>query len=73
MRMTVRYKNAQYAIRDRYASYLHIPEYFDYYGVVEKRPSWVKDDSFCLRHGSGRYDFRILKKENVLCGWLHEC
>lgn len=72
MKLTVRYKNYVYAIRDRYASYLHIPEYFDYTGTVLPNPKWVKDDSFCLAYGPGQYDFRILKKENVICGWRHQ-
>ena len=71
MQMKIRYKNAQYDIRERYASYLYIPEYYDYEGTVVPNPSWVKDDSFCLRYGSGRYDYRILKKDNVICGWYY--
>ena len=72
MILTVRYKNYAYAIRDRYAKYLHIPEYFDYTGVVLPNPKWVKDDSFCLSSGAGKYDFRVLLKENVICGWKHD-
>jgi hypothetical protein len=72
LRIKIRYKNAQYEIRDRYASYMHIPEYYDYEGIVVDKPKHVKDDSFCLRYGSGRYDFRILKKDSVICGWLYE-
>lgn len=72
MRLKVRYKNAQYAIRERFASYLHIPEYFDYFGEVIPNPKWVKDDSFCIRYGSGRNDFRVLLKDNVICGWLYD-
>lgn len=73
MKLTVRYRNYAYAIRDRYASYLYIPEYFDYTGEVLPSPKWVKDDSFCLSGGGGKYDFRVLLKENVICGWLHDC
>jgi hypothetical protein len=50
---------------------MHIPEYFDYTGVVLPNPKWVKDDSFCLSSGDGKLDFRILSKENVICGWRH--
>jgi hypothetical protein len=56
MILTVRYRNYAYAIRDRYASYLYIPEYFDYTGEVLPSPKWVKDDSFCLSGGGGKYD-----------------
>ena len=71
MKLTVRYRNATYAIRDRYAKYMDIPEYFDYTGEVLPNPKWVKDDSFCLSSGSGKYDYRILLKENIIHGWLH--
>ena len=72
MKLTVRYKNYAYAIRDRYASYLNIPEYFDYTGEVLTNPKWVGNDSFCLRYGAGKYDYRILKKENIIHGWRHD-
>lgn len=71
MRLKIRYKNSQYAIRDRFANYLYIPEYFDYEGIVVEKPKHVKADEFCLRYGSGRNDFRILKKDNVMCGWRY--
>lgn len=71
MRLKIRYKNDRYAIRDRFASYIYIPEYFDYEGIVMEKPKHVKDDEFCLRYGSGRYDFRILKKDNIIHGWLY--
>jgi hypothetical protein len=51
---------------------MHIPEYFDYTGVVLPNPKWVKGDSFCLSSGDGKLDFRILSKENVICGWRHD-
>lgn len=71
MRLKIRYKNSQYEIRDRFASYLYIPEYFDYEGDLMDRPKHVKNDEFCLRYGTGRYDFRILKKDKVIYGWYY--
>ena len=72
MILTVRYRNYVYEIRDRYAKYMHIPEFFDYTGVVLPNPKWVGNDCFCLSSGTGKYDFRILQKENVICGWKHD-
>jgi hypothetical protein len=71
MKLTVRYRNATHSIRDRYAKYVVIPEYFDYTGEVLPNPKWVKDDSFCLSSGPGKLDFRVLLKENIIHGWLH--
>ena len=72
MILTVRMKNPVYHMRNAYASYVQVPEYNDYIGSVLPNPKWVKDDSFCLSSGTGKYDFRILKKDNVICGWRYE-
>jgi hypothetical protein len=71
MRLKIRYKNSQYDIRDRYAKHLYMPEYFDYEGTLMDRPKFCKPEEFCLRYGPGRYDFRILQKDKVICGWFN--
>lgn len=72
MILTVRMANPIYYMRKAYASYVSVPEYNDYTGSVLPRPKWVKDDSFCLSCGTGKLDFRVLKKENIIHGWLHQ-
>lgn len=71
MILTVRMANPIYYMKDSYASYVDVPEYHEYTGEVLPNPKWVGKDSFCLRSGSGRYDFRVLKKDNIIHGWLH--
>lgn len=72
MILTVRMANPIYYMRKAYASYVPVPEYNDYTGAVLPNPKWVGNDSFCLSSGTGKYDFRVLKKENIIHGWLHE-
>ena len=72
MILTVRMKNPVYHMRNAYASYVQVPEYNDYIGSVLPNPKWVKDDSFCISSGTGKYDFRILKKDNIICGWRYD-
>ena len=72
MILTVRMKNPVYHMRNAYASYVQVPEYNDYIGSVLPNPKWVKDDSFCISSGTGKYDFRVLKKDNIICGWRYD-
>ena len=59
MILTVRMKNPIYYIRKAYALYVDDPK-------------WLKDDSFCLSFGEGEHEFRVLRKEDVICGWRHD-
>ena len=69
MRLRVRVKNLQYDVRDRYASYMHIPEYNDYEGEVYPNPKWVGDDCFCLTTSDKQFPFRVIAKDRIICGW----
>ena len=71
MILTVRMANPIYYMKDSYASYAKPAEYNDYTGAVLANPKWLANDSFCLSNGTGKYDYRILKKENIIHGWLH--
>lgn len=72
MILTVRMKNPIYYMRKAYALYVDVPEYNDYTGAVVPNPKWLNDDSFCLSFGDGEHEYRVLKKEDVICGWRHE-
>jgi len=70
MRLTVRMKDPRYDIRDRYSSGCVIPEYNDYTGDLVPRFSWLDDNWFVLTTGDKDSPFRILHKDNIICGWL---
>ena len=72
MILTVRMANPLYYMRNAYASYAKPAEYNDYTGAVLPNPKWLGNDSFCLSYGTGKYDYRILKKENIIHGWRHD-
>ena len=70
--LTVKMRNPLYAYRKAYAQF--IPEYNIYTGEVLPSPKWVGNKRFCLSNPEGQRtgDFRVLEKENIICGWLHE-
>lgn len=67
MTLRVRMKNSMYDRRDAYA--YHIPEYNEYEGEIIESPSWVSSDSFCLSTGDPAWPYRILLKDDIICGW----
>ena len=38
-------------------------------GEVVPNPVWVSADSFCLSTGNPQFPFRIIAKEDIICGW----
>lgn len=67
--LTVRIRNSMYAYRDRYAYY--IPEFVEYTGEVVPNPKWVNAESFCLTTNDPTWPFRVLSKNDIVCGWKH--
>ena len=67
MTLRIRMKNTMYDRRDAYA--YHIPEYNEYEGEIVPCPKWVSSDSFCLSTGDPQFPFRILCKDDIICGW----
>ena len=63
----IRMKNSMYDRRDVYA--FHIPEYNEYEGYIVLPPKWVSSDSFCLSTNDPNWPFRVLIKEDIICGW----
>ncbi len=71
--LTVRMRNPLYEKRHLYVQ--NIPEYYDSTGEVlppPKCPTWIGDKRFCLSTNDRKFKFRVLEKENIMCGWLHE-
>jgi len=66
-RLRIRVKNSMYERRDRFA--YPIAEYNEYEGEVAPKPKWVGEDSFCLTTGDAKFPFRVLSKDDILCGW----
>lgn len=56
-------------MRDRYA--YPIPEFVEYTGtVVEPKPRWVQEaNSFCLTTGDPKFPFRVIDRDQIMCGW----
>ena len=68
--LTVRMRNPLYEKRHLYTQ--NIPEYYDYTGEVLPPPKWIGNKRFCLSTNDRQFKFRVLEKENIMCGWLHE-
>jgi hypothetical protein len=69
MRLTVRIKDPRWDARDRYAAGV-VKEYTDYTGDVVPRFPWLDDNWFVMTTGDKDAPFRILHKDNIICGWL---
>ena len=67
MRLQVRVRNAMYERRAAYA--YPIPEFLTFTGDVYPRPSWVKDDQFCLTTGDAQFPFRVIDKDRIVDGY----
>ena len=72
MLLTVRLKNPTYEHRPKYAINVHIPEFVEYTGSPVKRKNWLTDEDFCLSDPTQEKGFRILRRENIVCGWRHD-
>ena len=71
MRLKVKIKNSQYKYRNRYASYVVIPEFNIYVGrVVSPRPSWLGANEFLLTTGDAEAPVRILDKNDIVEAWV---
>ena len=69
MRLTVRMKNILYDIRHRYASSCNIAEYNDYTGDIIPNFRWLNNSQFVMTTGDRDAPYRILEKDNIICGW----
>jgi len=71
MLLTVRLRNPMYEHRNKYAINVVIPEYIEYTGSPVKPKNWISDEEFCLSDPTQEKGFRILRRENIVCGWRH--
>ena len=67
MRLQVRVRNSMYERRSFYA--YPIAEFLTFTGDVYPRPSWVKDDQFCLTTGNPQFPFRVIDKDIIVDGY----
>ena len=65
--LKIRIKNDMYKNRDRVA--YNVPEFLDFTGDIVPRPKWVREDQFCLSTGDLQFPFRVLNKDDIVCGW----
>lgn len=71
MRLRIRVSNPMYAYRHTYASYIQIPEYYEYEGeIVSPKPKWLSDNQFMMDTGTDESVLRVLDKDRIICGWL---
>lgn len=71
MRLKVKIKNTEFRFRDRYASYMHIPETNTYIGrVVKPAPKWLSANEFMLTTGEAESPVRILDKRDIVEAWV---
>lgn len=73
MRLTVRIRDTLWDVRHRYAAGVIQSEYNDYTGTVVPRETfpWLDENWFVLTTGDSECPYRILHKDNVICGWKH--
>lgn len=70
MRLRIRVSNPMYAYRHTYASYIQIPEYYEYEGeIVSPKPKWLSDNQFMMDTGTDESVLRVLDKDRIICGW----
>lgn len=71
MRLRIRVSNPMYAYRHTYASYIQIPEYYEYEGeIVSPKPKWLSDNQFMMDTGTDESVLRVLDKDRIVNGWL---
>ena len=70
MLLTVRLRNPMHEHRHKYAINVVIPEFVEYTGEPTTK-KWIEDAEFCLTDPTQEKGFRILRRENIVCGWRH--
>lgn len=72
MRLTVRMRDPRWRYQHVYASGV-VTEHNDYTGTVVPRSAfpWLDDNWFVLTTGDSESPYRILHKDNIICGWQH--
>lgn len=71
MKLTVRMRDPRLRYQHVYAAGVIQSEYNDYTGTVVPRFSWLDDNWFVITTGDAESPFRILHKDNIICGWQH--
>ena len=64
--MRVKARNPMYKIRDRYASYMHIPEFNEYEGDSVDVPKWAVPGTVCLTTGNPSFPVRMIHPDNIV-------
>lgn len=62
---TLRVYNPLYERRHLYASYMNIPKFYLYAGVIVNNPTWVANDSICMTTEDPHYPMRIIPKKYI--------
>lgn len=71
MRLKVKIRNTAYKFRNRYARYMHIPEFETYEGrVVKPKPYGLSANEFALTTGDYDSPVRILDKRDIVEAWV---
>lgn len=58
--------NPIFKIRDRYASYLYIPEYEIYKGDIVENPPWLSKDYISMTTGNPTFPVRSFLRERIV-------
>lgn len=62
--MRVKIRDPKFDKRHLYG--FHIPEFYYAEGEPCDTPKWVDYEALSLRYGPGKYDFRIIPRENIV-------
>lgn len=72
MHLKVKVKNPEYPFRNRYASYVVIPEFNTYIGqVVKTKVKGLSENQFMLTTGDYESPVRILDKTDIVEAWVN--
>lgn len=64
--MRVRVRNPIYSKRHLYASYLHIPEFYDREGEIVPSPKWAEPGTICLTTGDPMFPVRTIHPNLII-------
>lgn len=64
--MKVRVRNPIYAKRHVYASYMHIPEFYDREGDQVPAPKWAEPGTICLTTGDPSFPVRTIHPSMIV-------
>jgi hypothetical protein len=70
IRLRVKVQNPQWAYRQVYAKYMHIPEFFILEGVLKKKHRWAPEGEFMLMTGNPKCPTHIINRKDVLEAWI---